>query len=164
MNNLEEEMTRRSDSEADETDAPATYLFVHGLQKFKKLRYEEDFNFSLDDTEPAANPGAQFNHLVCEGASLGLHVIVTCDTYNNVNRFLSRKALSEFEMRMLFQMSANDSASLIDTPNASKLGIHRAILYNEHEGYLEIFRPYALPPGEWIEECARNLSRLLGCR
>ena len=67
-------------------------------------------------------------------------MIATCDTYNNVNRFLSRKALSEFEMRVLFQMSANDSASLIDTPKASTLGLHRALFYNEQEGYLEVFR------------------------
>ena len=78
-------------------------------------------------------------------------MIATCDTYNNVNRFLSRKALSEFEMRVLFQMSANDSASLIDNPKASTLGLHRALFYNEQEGYLETFRPYALPGSEWIE-------------
>ena len=85
-------------------------------------------------------------------------MIATCDTYNNVNRYLGRKALSEFEMRVLFQMSANDSASLIDNPKASNLGLHRALFYNEQEGYLETFRPYALPPGGWIEEAAQKLA------
>jgi S-DNA-T family DNA segregation ATPase FtsK/SpoIIIE len=61
-------------------------------------------------------------------------------------------------MRVLFQMSANDSASLIDSPKASDLGLHRALFYNEQEGYLETFRPYALPDTEWIEEAARLLS------
>ena len=88
-------------------------------------------------------------------------MIASCDTYNNVNRFLNRKALSEFEMRVLFQMSANDSASLIDNPKASLLGLHRALFYNSQEGYLETFRPYALPGNEWIEETNRNLARLL---
>ena len=101
------------------------------------------------------------NNLVCEGTRLGFHVIATCDTGNNVNRYLSRKALSEFEMRVLFQMSANDSASLIDNPKASMLGLHRALFYNAQEGYLETFRPYALPGSEWIESVARNLARLL---
>jgi len=63
-------------------------------------------------------------------------------------------------MRILFQMSANDSASLIDNPKASTLGMNRALLFNEQEGYLETFRPYALPENEWIEEAARHLSRL----
>ena len=106
-------------------------------------------------------PPLVLNNLICEGTRLGFHVIATCDTYNNVNRFLSRKALSEFEMRVLFQMSANDSASLIDNPKASMLGLHRALFYNAQEGYLETFRPYALPGKEWIEQAARNLARLL---
>ena len=78
-----------------------------------------------------------------------------------MNRYLNRKALSEFEMRVLFQMSANDSASLIDNPKASTLGLHRALYYNEQEGYLETFRPYALPTEEWIGEVQRKLARRL---
>jgi hypothetical protein len=66
-----------------------------------------------------------------------------------------------FEMRVLFQMSASDSASLIDAPDASTLGLHRALFYNDREGYLETFRPYALPGNDWIEEAARQLKRLL---
>ena len=74
------------------------------------------------------------------------------DTLNNVNRWLNRKALSEFEMRVVFQMSANDSASLIDSPKASSLGLHRALFYSEHAGTLETFRPYATPDAEWITD------------
>jgi hypothetical protein len=65
--------------------------------------------------------------------------------------------LSEFEVRVVFQMSANDSASLIDSPKASMLGLHRALLYNEHEGSLETFRPYAMPESQWIEQIAARL-------
>ena len=57
-------------------------------------------------------------------------------------------------MRVVFQMSANDSASLIDSPEASNLGLHRALFYNEHAGTLETFRPYALPDDSWFEEVA----------
>ena len=93
-----------------------------------------------------------------QGASLGIHILASVDTYNNVNRFLDRKALSEFEMRVLFQMSANDSASLIDTPKASALGLNRALFYNEQEGYLETFRPYAMPGGDWVVEAGQKLG------
>ena len=75
------------------------------------------------------------------------------------NRPLSRKALSEFEMRVVFQMSANDSASLIDSPQANNLGLHRAILFNGQEGWLETFRPYALPDEGWLAEAGGNLGR-----
>ena len=57
-------------------------------------------------------------------------------------------------------MSATDSASLIDTPKAANLGLHRAILQNAQAGTLETFRPYALPDSAWIEEAARDLARL----
>jgi DNA segregation ATPase FtsK/SpoIIIE, S-DNA-T family len=80
------------------------------------------------------------------------------DTFNNVGRFLSRKALTEFEVRIAFQMSANDSSSLIDSPKASGLGLHRALLYNEHEGTLETFRPYAAPDSGWLDEAKAKLA------
>ncbi len=160
LNDLAGEMKTRAEA-ADAAEAPATFLFIHGLQKYNKLRYEEEFGFAAPDADAPPNPAVLLNNLVCEGTRLGFHVIATCDTYNNVNRSLSRKAFSEFEMRVLFQMSANDSASLIDNPKASLLGLHRALFYNEQEGYLETFRPYALPSSEWIDQTARHLARLL---
>jgi hypothetical protein len=144
----------------DPAGGPSIYLFIHGLQRFKNLRYEEDFGISLDDTK-APNPGAQLNQLICEGTHLGFHILCACDTLNNANRLLSRKALSEFEMRVLFQMSPTDSASLIDSPKAATLGLHRALLYNSQAGTLETFRPYALPEPAWLEEVARHFARLL---
>jgi hypothetical protein len=160
MQELAAELKERAEA-PDPEALPPVFLFIHGLQKYSKLRYEEDFGFSAGDSEAPPNPAQVLNSLACEGTRLGFHVVATCDTYNNVNRYLSRKAFSEFEMRVLFQMSANDSASLIDNPKASLLGLHRALFYNAQEGYLETFRPYALPGREWVEQAARNLARLL---
>ncbi len=132
-------------------DHEPVFCFIHGLHKFKKLRHEDDFSFSMSsEADAAPDPSAQFADLISEGASHGIHLLATFDTLNNVNRFLTRKALSEFEMRVIFQMSANDSASLVDSPKASTLGLHRALFYNEHEGTLETFRPYAAPSPEWF--------------
>jgi hypothetical protein len=151
LGELVTEMNQRAETPDDLTAGPV-FLIVHGLQKFGKLRHEEDFSFSSGDTEAVVKPGEALNTLITEGARLGFHVILTCDSYNNVNRYLSRKAQSEFEMRVLFQMSANDSASLIDNPKASMLGLHRALFYNAQQGHLETFRPYALPPVDWIRK------------
>ena len=152
-------MKQRSE-DANSDSAPPAFLIIHGLQKHGKLRYEEDFSFAASDPDAPPNPAVLLNNLITEGARLGIHIIATCDTYNNVNRFLSRKALSEFEMRVLFQMNANDSASLIDNPKAGSLGLHRALFFNSQEGHLETFRPYALPNSEWVQEVAQSLSRL----
>ena len=150
---LAEELKSRSVS--GDAGRPEVFLFIHGLQRFKKLRFEEDFGFG---GEGAPNPGQQLFSLVCEGPALGIHVVAVCDTCNNVNRFLSRKALTEFELRVLFQMSANDSAALCDSQRAANLGLHRAVFFNEQEGYLEVFRPYALPDAAWIADAARSLE------
>jgi hypothetical protein len=157
MNGLAEDL-KRSDEKGR---APETFVLIHGLQNYKKLRQEDEFSFSSSDAGSAANPAAALLNLINEGSSHGFHVIATCDTYNNVNRFLGRKTLTEFEMRVLFQMSASDSASLIDAPDASTLGLHRALYYNDREGYIETFRPYALPGNDWIEEVSQHLRRLL---
>src|SRR4030095_638561 len=75
---------------------PALFLFIHGLHKFKKLRQEDDFSFFPADAS-AAPPGAQLTALITEGSALGMHILTSIDTFNNVNRSMSRKALSEFE-------------------------------------------------------------------
>jgi len=155
MSALAADQQQRTDNAG--ADAPETYLLVHGLARNKKLRFDEEMSFSMD-ADAGANPGLQFNKLITEGAALGFHVIATCDTYNNLMRMLSRKAVSEFEMRVVFQMSANDSASLIESPQANNLGLHRALFYNGHEGWLETFRPYALPDDQWLEEIRRKLA------
>jgi hypothetical protein len=154
INRLAEDLKQRTEDE--HAPAPAVFLFIHGLQNFKKFRQDDEFAFSSDE----ANPAVQLQKLISEGPSHGIHVFAAVDTYNNVNRYLGRKTLTEFEMRVLFQMSTNDSASLCDDPKASTLGLHRALLYNEQEGYLETFRPYALPSAEWIDEAGRKLSAL----
>jgi len=143
---------------AEQSGGVETFLFVHGLQRNKKLKFDEEMSFSLDASS-GAHAGLQFNKLITEGAGLGFHVIATCDSYNNVMRFLSRKAVSEFEMRVVFQMSANDSASLIESPQANDLGLHRAILFNGQEGWTETFRPYALPDPAWLDLAKQALAR-----
>ena len=102
--------------------------------------------------QPAASsPAQQFATILREGPDLGIHTLVWCDTMTNLNRSLERRTQQEFAMRVAFQMGAEDSASLLDSPLASKLGPHRALFYDEEEGRLEKFRPYGLPSAAWLE-------------
>jgi len=151
---LAEELKRRAENEPS---GPEIFVLIQGLQNFKKLRQEDEFSFSSNSDAP--NPAAMLLSLITEGPARGIHVLVTCDTYNNVSRFLGRKTLSEFEMRVVFQMSASDSASLIDAPGAATLGLNRALFYNDREGSLETFRPYAQLDGGWVDDIARRLAR-----
>jgi len=157
INDISAELKRRMATGA--FGSGPLYLFVNGLQRFKKLRHEEDFSFSSGDAAGEPDPGAQFDELIREGSAFGIHLLATVDAYSNVTRFISRKGISEFEMRVVFQMSANDSASLIDSPAASSLGLHRALFFNEREGTLETFRPYALPTQDWLSDSTAKLTQ-----
>ena len=157
MTGLGAELTARAATSG--RDAAEVFLLVHDLQRFKALRPEDDFRFSLDDDATAAtSPAKVFSDLLGEGGPCGMHVLAATDTWNNVSRWIPRKLMAEFEMRVLFQMSANDSANLIDSPAATALGLHRALFYNEHLGTLETFRPYAMPDSAWIEVLAAEYA------
>ncbi len=159
MKDLTAELDRREAAE-DATGAPSVYVMIDGLQRFKRLRFEEDFSFSGGDDGADAPAGARLDRIIREGAALGMHVLVSCDSHADVQRFLSRKAVGAFTLRVLFQMSANDSAALIDSTAASTLGLHRAILHNEQDGFTETFRPYARPDRDWLARAAADLRRL----
>ena len=124
---------------------------IYGLQRFRMLRRSDDFGFSMGDTDAPQPPDRQFADLLSHGPLFGIHTITWCDTATNLNRTLDRSGLREFEMRTLFQMSGADSTQLVDSPLAGRLGLRHALFYNEEDGVLEKFRPYALPNGEWLE-------------
>jgi DNA segregation ATPase FtsK/SpoIIIE, S-DNA-T family len=136
---------------AGNKDAAGMFLIIHGMQRFRDLRRtEDDFSFSARSDQPA-NPSQQFATILREGPLVGVHTLVWCDSYNNLTRFVDRQALREFDLRVLFQMSANDSSNLIDSPLAAKLGMHRAYFQSEEQGRLEKFRPYGLPDEQWLQ-------------
>jgi S-DNA-T family DNA segregation ATPase FtsK/SpoIIIE len=155
LNELADEVDRRQKDH--DTEAPSIYLFVYGLHRFRDLRKaDDDFGFSRRGEEKP-NPSKQFLTILREGPPVGVHTIVWCDSVNNVNRSLDRAGLREFEMRVLFQMSAADSSNLIDSPVANKLGLHRALFHSEDRGQPEKFRPYGIPGEGWMEMVRERL-------
>ncbi len=157
LTSLTAEVARRI--EGNETGAPPRFLFLYGLQRARDLRQEESFSYSASGTENAAapSPAQQFATLLRDGPEVGIHTLLWCDTLTNLNRNLDRRSLREFAMRVVFQMSAEDSANLVDTPAAAKLGAHRALYFSEDEGRQEKFRPYALPSEAWIRQVGEKL-------
>ncbi|MEM1184297.1 MAG: FtsK/SpoIIIE domain-containing protein [Planctomycetota bacterium] len=162
ITSLEDERASRDAS--DRTDAPARHLLVNGLQRLKALRkVEDDFSFSFSASEEDASDGKStadaFGDLLREGPALGLFTVAWCDSVTGLNRSLDRRAVTAFEQRVAMQMSAADSSTLIDSGAAAKLGLHRALLYNEELGTLEKFRPYAVPDDGFVETVANALRR-----
>jgi DNA segregation ATPase FtsK/SpoIIIE, S-DNA-T family len=151
IGDLAAEVERRQKGEGG--DAANIYLFVFDLQRFRDFRKsEDDFGYGRYGEAKADPPSKLFGNILRDGPPLGVHTVVWCDSLNNLNRTFDRQALREFEMRALFQMSANDSSTLIDAPAASRLGPNRALYFSEEEGRLEKFRPYGLPADEWLAD------------
>jgi hypothetical protein len=152
VNEIATEMGRRRDGQ--DLGASPIFLFVIGLQRYRILRKAEDefgsFSMGGGDEPKPADPGKQFAEILKDGPAHGIHVLTWADTATAVDRTLDRGTLREFDNRVLFQMSANDSSNLIDSPAANKLGFHRALAYSEEQGVMEKFRPYALPTAEFL--------------
>jgi hypothetical protein len=147
---LSAEVTRR---QSGEINSPPIFLFIDDLSRFRDLRKsDDDFGFSSFDREKPVSAGKRFADVLRDGPAVGVHAIVWCDSYNNLDRWLGRQLLREFEMRVTFQMSAADSSNLIDTPAASRLGANRALLHLDDRGTTEKFRPYGPPTESWLRQ------------
>jgi hypothetical protein len=117
---------------------------------------EDDFGFSRSDGDSSASPAKQFSRILHDGPTYGIHALIWCDSYNNVQRQLDRQSLHDIELKAVFQMNANDSSSFIDSPAAGQLGVHRGLLYSEADGLLEKFRPYGPPSEEMLRAVHRQ--------
>ncbi len=158
IDEIAKEVTRRQES--DQPGAPSIYVLVYGMQRYRMLRkQEDDYSFSASTDEPKKpNTGKQFSEILREGPPLGVHVIAWADTLVAVDRTLDRGSMREFDNRILFQMSAADSSNLIDSPAGNKLGFFRALIFSEEQGIMERFRPYALPPADWLSNVKSALK------
>lgn len=130
------------------------FLFFHGFQKFRKLKQED--SFSWDDDTPS--PGKTISEIFNEGPEKSIFSIVWCDSWNSLSRMAPRKILNDFEYRVLYQVSQADSVSLMDSPDATKLGLHTALLFYDQTGDSSKFRPFALPGNDWFEKIGKYFS------
>ena len=158
INALTDEMNKRREDAGGES--PQTFVLINGLQRYRTLRKGEDegFSFSMSDEPKKASPSKQLVELIKEGPNYGIHILAWIDTLASIERTFERGLLREFDSRILFQMSANDSSNLIDSPAANKLGLFRGLAYSEEQGVMEKFRPYGLADKAWVQEIAAKLK------
>jgi hypothetical protein len=143
---LTAEMERR---QAAGGDLPPTFLVLYALHRLRDLRRQDD-DYGFMRKEAAPTPPQLLANLLRDGPGVGVHVLIWCDTLNNLQRAFDRQAMRELALRVVFQMSVADSSNLIDSPLANRLGLHRAYFLSEEEGRLEKFRPYGPPPEGWL--------------
>jgi len=157
IGSVADEVERRQQS--GEQELPPIFLLVYDVQRFRDLRKaDDDFGFSRRGEEKVVSPAKRFGAILRDGPAVRVHTIVWCDSLNNLNRTFDRQTTREFDMRVLFQMSAGDSSTLIDSPAASKLGLYRAIYFSDELAEVEKFRPYGLPSREWWKHVQDRLA------
>ena len=148
------ELARRL--EAGETDAPTMLLVVHGLQRFRVLRRaEDDYGFSMDDAPPT--PDKVLGAILRDGPEHGIFTVAWADTVGTLERCVDRQSMRSFDQRVMFQVGATDSSTLIDSPAAANLGQNRGLLYLDDRGTIEKFRPWSLPAESWLAGVGRLL-------
>ena len=167
MGDLRDEL--RSRLEPSSPAGPSVYVVVNALQRFRALQRDESGAFGMSagggsssfsdilggdedgggatpaHVAPTVRPDEVLAELLRDGPSVGIHVIVSVDTLSQLERRLSRESIREFDAKVLFQMGANDSSVLIDSPAANRLGFYRGLLASEEQGSLQKFRPYGPP-------------------
>jgi predicted RNA-binding protein with RPS1 domain len=151
---VSDEVKRRIDAPPETS---SLFLVLQGLQRMKVLRTEEDsFRYDDDSTTPAE----LLAYVLREGPETGVHVIAWCDTYPNAARVADRRTMNEFGLRAGGVMSADDSMSFFDDAAASRIDKpHRVLFFDEERpGQLEKFRPYSMPPREWLKTTGAQMS------
>jgi S-DNA-T family DNA segregation ATPase FtsK/SpoIIIE len=150
LNQLAEEIDRRAAPGDGHPRTMPQFLFLYGMQRLRDLRRPDD-DFGFSKKGGGKTPYQQFAQVLKEGPPVGIFSILWSDTLVNLQRCIDRQTMREFDQRVLMQMSAADSSTLMDNPIAAKLGPQRALFYTEDLGKIEKFRPYALPSVEWIK-------------
>ena len=79
-------------------------LVIYNLARFRELRKTEEYSFSLDDSPSSSSLDKQFNMLLREGPNFGVHTLIWCDNFTNLNRWIDRNAMHDLALRVLFQM------------------------------------------------------------
>ena len=112
---------RKSSGQSD----PPRLLVIDDFGRFRDLRKsDDDFGFGGFDREKEPSVSQRFAEILRDGPAHGIHTILWCDTYNNIDRGLGRQLTREFELRIAFQMSGADSSNLIDTPRRQSSSPH----------------------------------------
>lgn len=153
------EMNRLSDLIAARTDdpgsAPPVIVVVDPLERFRDLRQDESFNFSLDS--PGTTGGGQaFQNVMRDGPPVGVFALVACGSAETFSRWLPRPSQHDLEWRILGLMNASDSSLLVDSPAASELSAATMLLYDDANGRVTKFRKCDLADAsvvkDWLTE------------
>ena len=149
MAGLSELIKSRADQDQD---VPPVLVVIDPLERFRDLRQDESFNFSLDAAATSLDGSAAFQNVLRDGPQANVFVLLVCGSVETLSRWLPRASQHDLELRILGQMNASDSALLIDSPIASDLSAATMLLYDDSDGRIAKFRQCDLPDPQAVRQ------------
>ncbi len=141
---------------------PEIFIIGFGLQRSRDLIPERTGGFPPvgADAAKSAGPGTLFAKILRVGPAVGVYVVGWWDSFVSLSKAVDRPLLREFGMRVVLNMSKEDSLNLVGETDAAKLAPHRALFWEEEEvGKLEKFIPFAPPTQKWLTGLGESLGR-----
>ncbi|WP_345326163.1 FtsK/SpoIIIE domain-containing protein [Novipirellula rosea] len=129
----------------EDGDSSPIILVIDPLERFRDLRQDESFNFSLDAAAGPVSGATALQECLRDGPAVNVFTIVVSGSAETLSRWLPRASQHDLELRVLGRMNASDSALLIDTPMASELSAATMLLYDDTDGRISKFRQCDLP-------------------
>jgi hypothetical protein len=129
--------------EQDDYAAPRVLLVLQALQRLRELS---------DDRPDDGGPSLQEQLFVIlrDGSDVGVHVLATVDSAENLERRLGYAALGEFGARLVGQCSADASHRLVGSAAASRLRQGALVLHQPDLDRTEKVRTFPVPDQQWI--------------
>ncbi len=138
-----------------EGDFPAIVLVIDPLERFRDLRQDESFQFSLDAAPSSLSGATAFQECLRDGPAVNVFSIVVSGSAETLSRWLPRASQHDLELRVLGRMNPSDSSLLIDTPMAAELSAATMLIYDDSDGRISKFRqchrPSAGDVKSWLQ-------------
>jgi hypothetical protein len=112
-----------------------------------------------DDPDDGFDPVGMLERIAREGPEVGVHTIMWTDRIATLTEQTSRATIRAFAQRVAMHMPIEDSAMLIDSAYATSLHENQALFYDEAAARLTKFRPYLIPPVDFVESLVRAAGR-----
>ena len=141
---------------AEADDSPPIVVVIDPLERFRDLRQDDSFNFSLDSASGGVSGGAALQAVLRDGPAANVFVVLIAGSAETVSRWLPRASQHDLEIRILGQMNQSDSALLIDSPVAAELSAATMLVYDDAVGSITKFRQCDLPDADQVRNWFAN--------